>query len=178
MVWREPRCHLTDCYFCMTSTFGFSSKSKHTVQYPNIPSAVRPVPHNESLSIPVAPKTYTLQPETDLEDFGPQLGPSTSTDDDEEQSADLVHRQPRLVTQPELNDLVRDLELPESNSQLLGSRLQQLNLLENGVKISSYRTRQSTLKLFSEDEGLVFCPNSNELMIERCHVTHTNGDCL
>ncbi|GBN98411.1 hypothetical protein AVEN_33401-1 [Araneus ventricosus] len=29
------------------------------------------------------------------------------------------------------------------------------------------RTRQSSLKLiFSEDEGLVFCPNSNELMIE------------
>ncbi|GBN85247.1 hypothetical protein AVEN_166061-1 [Araneus ventricosus] len=89
------------------------------------------------------------------------------TDGDEEYPADLVHRQPHLVTQPELNDLVRDLELPKSKSQLLGSRLQQRNLLEKGVKISAYRTRQSTLKLlFSEDEGLVFCPNSNELMIE------------
>ncbi|GBL75061.1 hypothetical protein AVEN_243844-1 [Araneus ventricosus] len=78
MVWREPRCHLTDCYFCMTSTVGFSRKSKHTIQYPNILSAVRPVPHNESLPIPVAPKTYTLQPEMDLEDFEPQPGPSTS----------------------------------------------------------------------------------------------------
>lgn len=44
MVWREPRCHLTDCYFCMTSIVGFSSKSKHKIQYPDIPSAVRPVP--------------------------------------------------------------------------------------------------------------------------------------
>ncbi|GBM45025.1 hypothetical protein AVEN_98876-1 [Araneus ventricosus] len=100
-------------------------------------------------------------------DFEPQPGPSTSTDDDEEYTADLVHRQPPLVTQLELNDLVRDLELPKSKSQLLGSPLQQCNLLGKGVKISSYRTRQSTLKLFfSEDEGLVFCPNSNELMIE------------
>ncbi|GBO42011.1 hypothetical protein AVEN_247273-1 [Araneus ventricosus] len=122
----------------------------HTIQYPNIPSAIRPVPHNESLPIPVAPKTYTLQAVTDLEDFEPQPGPSTSTDD-EEHPADLGHRQPHLVTQPELNNLARDLELPKSKSQLLGSRLQQWNFLEKGLKISSYRTIQSTLKLlFSE----------------------------
>ncbi|GBM41356.1 hypothetical protein AVEN_241505-1 [Araneus ventricosus] len=120
MVWRESRCHLTDCYFCMTSTVGFSRKSKHTIQYPENSSA----------------------PETDLKDFEPQPGPSASTDDDEEYKADLVHRKPHLVTQPVLNDLVRDLELPKSKSQLLGCRLQQWNLLEKGVKISSYRTRQ------------------------------------
>ncbi|GBO34826.1 hypothetical protein AVEN_182911-1 [Araneus ventricosus] len=112
----------------MTSTGGFFSKSKHTIQYPNIPSAVRPVPHNEFFPIPVAPKTYTLQLKTDLEDFEPQTGKSTSTYDDEEYPADLVHRQPHLVTQPELIDLVWDLELPKSESQLLGSRLQQWNL--------------------------------------------------
>ncbi|GBM86133.1 hypothetical protein AVEN_75407-1 [Araneus ventricosus] len=134
MVWRDPRCHLTDCYFCMTSTVEFSSESKHSNQYPNIPSSP---------------------------------GPSTSTDDDEEYPAYLVRRQPHLVTQPELNDLEQDLELPKSKSQLLGSRFQQWNLLEKGVKMSSYRTRQSTLKfLFSDYEGLVFCPNSHELIIE------------
>ncbi|GBN32560.1 hypothetical protein AVEN_256006-1 [Araneus ventricosus] len=69
------------------------------------------------------PKSYTLPPETDLEDFEPQPGPSTSTNDDGEYPAELVHRQPHLVTQPELKDLVRDLELPKSKSQLLGSRL-------------------------------------------------------
>ncbi|GBM87025.1 hypothetical protein AVEN_40607-1 [Araneus ventricosus] len=142
MVWREPRCYLTDCYFFMSSNVGFSNKSKHTTQHPNIPSAVKPVPHNEFLPIPVAPKTYTLPPETDLEDFEPQPGPSTSTDDNEEYPADLVHRQPHLVTDSELNDLVWNSELPKSKSQLLGSRLQQWNLLEKRVKISSYRTRQ------------------------------------
>ncbi|GBN69165.1 hypothetical protein AVEN_183012-1 [Araneus ventricosus] len=89
IVWREPHYHLTDCYFCMTSTFGFSSKNKHTIQYTNIPSAVRPVPHSESLPIPVAPKTYILQLEKNLEDFEPQPEPSTSTD---EYPTDLVHR--------------------------------------------------------------------------------------
>nr|CAH7753306.1 unnamed protein product [Callosobruchus chinensis] len=159
MVWREPRCHLTDCYFCMTSTVGFLSKSKHTIQYPNVPSALRNVSHNDSLPIPVPPQTYTLQ--TELQPGTPN---DTSTDD-EEHSADSVSRQPHLLTQAELDDLIRDLQLPRTKSQLLGSRLQQWNLLEKGVKVSSYRTRQSSLKsLFSEDNGLVFCPNVNSLM--------------
>ncbi|GBN21559.1 hypothetical protein AVEN_124914-1 [Araneus ventricosus] len=73
------------------------------------------------LANPSDPKTYTLQPETDLKDFETQPGPSTSTYDDEVYRSDLVHRQQHLVTQPELNDLVRDLELHKSKSQLLGS---------------------------------------------------------
>ncbi|KAK4872960.1 hypothetical protein RN001_014989 [Aquatica leii] len=147
MVWREPRCHLSDCYFCMTSTVGFSSKGKHTIQYPNIPSALKPVPHNDTLPIPEPPNTYTLEPEINLKDTEPQPGASNDTfNDDEEYSADLVSRRPHLLTQSELNDLVRDLQLPKTKSQLLGSRFQQWNLLEKGVKISSYRNRHSTLK--------------------------------
>ena len=56
LVWCEPRCHLTDCYFCMTSTVEFSYKNRHAILYPNIPSALRPVAQNESLPISVAPK--------------------------------------------------------------------------------------------------------------------------
>ncbi|KAK4881289.1 hypothetical protein RN001_004608 [Aquatica leii] len=90
MVWLEPRCHLTDCYFCMTSTVGFSSKSKHTIQYPNIPSVLRPVHHNDTLPIPEPPNTYTLDPEIDLKDSEPQPGASNDTfNDDEEYSTDL-----------------------------------------------------------------------------------------
>jgi hypothetical protein len=122
-------CHLTDCYFCRTFTIGFSGKSKQTTQYPNIPSAIRPIPHNDSLPIPGPPKTYTLQPEIDLKDFELQPGPCYASTDDEECSDDSADGQPHLITQSELNDLVRDLELPKGTSQLLGSRLQQLNLL-------------------------------------------------
>jgi hypothetical protein len=55
MMWRDPQEHLTDCYFCTTQIKGISSKFKHTVKYPNLPFAVKPVPHSENLPIPHPP---------------------------------------------------------------------------------------------------------------------------
>jgi len=52
MVWREGKDHVTDCYFCMTNLQGINRKNKHCVQYPGIPSAIRPVPHGPSLPVP------------------------------------------------------------------------------------------------------------------------------
>jgi hypothetical protein len=37
---------VSDCYFCLTSITHVTAKSKHTVQYPNLPYAMRPVPHS------------------------------------------------------------------------------------------------------------------------------------
>jgi hypothetical protein len=52
MVWREPKDHSSDCYFCLTNITGITSKSRHTVKYQNVPSAMRPVRLNEALPIP------------------------------------------------------------------------------------------------------------------------------
>ena len=49
--------------------------------------------------------------------------------------AESSSQKPHLITQGELNDLVRDLELPKSNVELLGSRLQQWNLLASKTKL-------------------------------------------
>ena len=45
MIWREPRDHVTDCYFCLTRVAGFTSKSRQLITYPSLDSAIRPVPH-------------------------------------------------------------------------------------------------------------------------------------
>ena len=53
MVWREPTNHVNDCYFCMVRVAGVISKILGTVKYPNIPSAIRPIPHSNELAVPI-----------------------------------------------------------------------------------------------------------------------------
>jgi hypothetical protein len=68
IVWREPKEHSSDCYFCLTNIRGIASKAKHTVTYPNISCATRPVPHNEALSIPKPPGNLIVDGEDSATD--------------------------------------------------------------------------------------------------------------
>jgi hypothetical protein len=36
------------------------NRKKQSIDYPNIPSAIRPVPHGEDLPVPESPKDYIL----------------------------------------------------------------------------------------------------------------------
>jgi hypothetical protein len=54
---------LTDCYFCLTNITGISSKSKHTVKYPDLPSAMRPGLHSEEFSVPKTLENLTFRDE-------------------------------------------------------------------------------------------------------------------
>jgi len=60
MVWTEPTDHISDCYLCLTSITDVTAKSKHTVQYPNLPSSMRPVPHSAELPVPKPPTNMTV----------------------------------------------------------------------------------------------------------------------
>ena len=111
MVWREPQDHSSDCYLCITQIKGISSKSKHTVKYQNLPSAMRPVPHSENLPIPHPPTHLTLQEESELK---------AATEVPKEEQDDATFEtstsscEPHLLTQGELNDLVWDLKLSKN----------------------------------------------------------------
>ena len=146
MTWREPTEHSINCYFCKLPPVGkgLSKKYKLTVQYPNIPSAIRPVPHGEGLPVPDAPESFSLESdEEEDETSGPE--PSMSHDPDFVPSCSPEQH---LITQGELNDLVRDLELPKSKAELLGFRLQQWHLLAGDVRVSKFRDRQKDLEPF------------------------------
>ncbi len=61
-----------------------------------------------------------------------------------------VEALPQLFSQVELNDLVRDLNLPKNSA----SQLKEKNLLENGVRITFYRSRhEEFLSFFGEEWG-------------------------
>jgi len=57
---------------------------------------------------------------------------------DSDFTADLQSNEFDRITQEELNDLIRDLDLPKCKAELLGSRLQQWKLLKESVRISVY----------------------------------------
>jgi hypothetical protein len=164
MIWREPRDHLTDCYFCVTNIVGFSSKNKARINYPNLHSAIRPACHNEYLPIPGPPKTDSL-------DDVISSGESETTEIEEEKIyAPDNPCHPHLLTQPDLSDLIKDLKLTKNDSEILAARLKGWNLLQPETKITLYRHRQKEfLKFFSQSDCLAYCTDINGLF---AHLKH------
>jgi hypothetical protein len=115
MQWREQKNHYDDCYFCMVNVTGYNKKKKKKgIKYPNLLSAIRPVPHGSDLPVPSLPDNLSdesessfLQPHTEEMYFEPH------------QYDRPIHK----FTQSELNDLITELQLTKEKSELLGSRL-------------------------------------------------------
>jgi len=96
---------------------GITKKKKWTIVYPNIPSALRPVLHGEGISFPEPPKEFT----TDSDDEDESESTSGSPERPASTEPHVSHgrssaSQPHILTQDELNDLVRGLELSKSTA--------------------------------------------------------------
>ena len=144
---------MTNVFFCMTNVSGFSSKSKGNIKYPDLPSAIRPIPHSTDLTSPL----FTFLPE--LVD---ELVSSTSEASSLEDNCynPLADKSPILITQAFLNDLVRDLNLPKESAELLVCRLQHNNLLAPNTTYSWYRRREKKLvQYFFMEKKFVYCHN-------------------
>ena len=113
MIWREPKDHSSDCYFCLTNIQGFTSKTKCKVVYPDLISAMRPVLHSEEYSVPMCGNVCLSDTcESDITydlNSDPKYGNSSLN--------------PHLLTQEVLNDMDHDLTLSKQKSELLCSRL-------------------------------------------------------
>jgi hypothetical protein len=118
--------------------------TKHNVVYPNIPSAPRPVTHDDSPPIRKPPRQWTLhEEETTSNSPEDEAFPSCSNMHPDFQEQTVLY----LISQSELNDLVRDFKLSKIQADLLVSHLQGRNLLQQCVKVS-YRKSQYSLSSF------------------------------
>ncbi|GFW51877.1 uncharacterized protein TNCV_1188081 [Trichonephila clavipes] len=158
MIWREPKNHSDDCYFCSCSVQGFNLKNRKDISYPNIiRSSIRLAPHGPDLPIPSPPVTL----DNILDDLDQILHISSDSDD----GYDSGTNDPEPFSQSDLNYLVRDLGLPKDTAEVLGSRLKERHLLNSGVSFSGYRFREKEFVPFFTQEGdLVFCNNGPAIL--------------
>ena len=86
--------------------------------YPNLPSAIRPAPHSADLPVPITAPCFP-----ELKGESSENSENSSCDSDDTFQLSQEATKPHLISQEDLNDLVRDLNLTKSNSELLASRL-------------------------------------------------------
>lgn len=160
MVWREGKDHITDCYFCMTNLAGITRKNRKHVKYPDVPSAIKPVPHGPGVSIPSPPTNITSSSDSsedmDIVDETAAYVPTTSTSE------------PKPLNQAELNDLTRDLCLSKESAQLLGSRLKENHLLAPSTTFYWYRNREEKFRqyfTYDKEASLIYCNNVKDLIV-------------
>ena len=143
----------------MINVPGFSFKSKNNIKYPDLPSAIRPIPHSADFPRPLF---------TSLPELVDKLASSTSKksfleDDCYKPLAD--NKSPILITQAFLNDLVCDLNLPKESAGHLGSRLQHNNLLAPNTTYCWFRRRKKDwMQYFSIEEIFMYCHNVVDLL--------------
>ena len=118
---------------------------------------MRPIPHSEDLPIPHPPTHLTLEDESEYE-------AATEVSNEEQGDATFETRtcscEPHLLTQDELNDLVRDLKFSKTQAELLGSKLRGWNLLQKDTRVCFFLNRQEEFQdFYSEENDLMYCEN-------------------
>ncbi|KAK4321206.1 hypothetical protein Pmani_007978 [Petrolisthes manimaculis] len=126
MIWREPRDHVTDCYFCLTRVAGFTGKTRHLIAYPSLDSAIRPVPHSDDVPKPIFTQLASVESDSECDTEVTEESTNRNSDSD----FGGISTEQQTFSQAELNDLVRDLGLSKKLSELLASRLKDKNLLK------------------------------------------------
>ena len=94
--------------------------------------------HSDDIPVPIPPATL-LESETSSE----------SREDLDDIDFTVEHdNSPKLLSQTDLDDLVRDLNLSKESAEILGSRLDERNLLAPGTTFAWYRHREQKFTSF------------------------------
>ena len=82
-------------------------------------------------------------------------------------AASSLSAKPKLFSQGQLNDLVRDLGHSKESCEIVASRLGEHGILDSGTKIKFYRDRDDLLiRFFTMEDDLVCCNNIQGLSSE------------
>ena len=103
---------------------------------------MRPIPHSDDLPVPTPPVNKDRLSSSDEEiPSRVDSAKSISLEDIESTYSGTSGNEPHWITQEDLNDLARDLYLLKQQSELLASQLKQWNLVQEDVRITSFRNQ-------------------------------------
>jgi hypothetical protein len=112
---------------------GITSESKHTVNYPDLPSTMRPVPHSEELPVPKPLEILTFNDDNSDSDKDRRQQEMDNNDCNPTFEASCSSSELHLIPQGFLNDLVSDMNLSKTQAEPSGST-------SNGGIFSSTKT--------------------------------------
>ena len=76
------------------------------------------------------------------------------------------------ITEGELNDLIRNLELPKNKAELLASRLQHWNLQHHSEKATTFRTIKQEFEQFFKNVGYFTYWKNTDGLMDAKHMRH------
>jgi len=138
---------------------------------------MRPVPHSAKLPLPKPPTDMTL---SDSESSDEAVGQANNNMDcDPTFVGACSSNEPRLLTQWDLNDIIRDLSLSKTEAEILGSRLKGRNLLHQDTKVCfMVHTMKNSKDFFSLEDGIMFCNDVCSVMEVLGHEYNPDQSCL
>ena len=144
IIWRKPKNHHDDCYFCLVDVPEWNQQKKKDWYYPDIESARRPIPHCAEVPVSV----FTCLPDLTADelllkamDDSDSSASSISNSSSMAAAASSLSTKTKAFSQGQLNDLVRDLALSKEWSEILASRLSKHGTLDFRTKITFCRDR-------------------------------------
>ena len=119
MVWRSPKNHHDNCYFCMVNISGWNLHKKNSWYYPDLESARQPVLQCEEVPIPVFSSFPKLVSNDDLFAETEEVNSNDSNYSDSMSDTTAEGQsEVKPFSQSQLNDLVRDLALSKEASEV------------------------------------------------------------
>ena len=160
MIWREPKKHTNDCYFCAINLIGINKKKRKSHIYQNILSALWPVAHCDKILIPIFKELPNVPNENLAVSFEEQ--DNLNDNDFVPKSSETI-----LFNHEELSNLLRDLIRSKKSSKLLASRLNDRNLLQQCTKITSTEHEMTNFSDFFEElPYFVLCIDTPGLLLK------------
>ena len=133
---------------------------------------MRPIPHGPGVPIPLPPRVL----ETDEDSVSEKSWSHSQLTESSEYECD-DDQQPKPFDQADLNDLVRELNLPKASTLILDSRLKAKRMLGTDTTFVWYKHRENKYYCFFAKEHSLINYVDVQGLIKKLAIVYNSNDC-